>query len=115
MATKKKTKTKAKPRSKTKKPPTTPDFLDVAEERGWTFEWKQEEGDWNDYLGEGDSIDDIEEVLYVLLKDKTGRVLQSTGGITFAKSTPVREAQEYGRSIERDLVSEALHDEQHGR
>ena len=104
-----------KTKTKKKKVPAKRDPLDIAEERGWTFEWKEEPGDWNEYLGEGDSIDDIEEVLYVVLKDKNGHVLESLGGITFAKGASIRESQGYGRSIERDLATEAIYTQEHGR
>lgn len=105
----------AKKKTKAKKTPAKKDLLEVAEERGWTFEWHQEQEDWSSFLGEEDKIEDIESVEYVVLKDSTGRVLESLGGITFAKGSPTHENQNYGREIERELVNEAIYAQEHGR
>lgn len=105
MATKKKT------RKATKKDP-----LDIAEERGWKFQWEQEPGDWADFVDpEHDPVDSIESVESVVLFDSKRNVLASLGGIVFTKGLPVHQAQSYGRDIERELVEEALHNETHGR
>jgi hypothetical protein len=80
---------------------------EIAEERGWKTEWNQEQGDWSDYLGEGDSLDDIDSVEYVVLKDEEGSVLESLGGITFAKRSSTRANQDYGRLLEAELAVEA--------
>lgn len=80
---------------------------EIAEERNWKFTWEQEPGDWNDYLGEGDSIDDIESVESCVLRDEEGAVLESLGGITFAKRSSTRDNQDYGREVEAELALEA--------
>lgn len=52
-----------------------------AELAGWTYEWILEEEDWNEFLGEGMTLDDVQEVLYVNLIDEEGEIVQSLGGI----------------------------------
>lgn len=97
----------AKPKKKKKKTKKTPH--EVAEELGWTLEWHQEEGAWADFVDESvTSLDDVEEVLYVVLKDKDGKVLESLGGVVFMKGSSTRQNQEYGSSVEDELIEEAL-------
>jgi hypothetical protein len=80
---------------------------DIAEEKGWEFVWEDEPGDWNDFLGDQDKIEDIESVMDVVLKDENGRVLESMGGITFAKRSSTRDNQDYGRYLQAELALEA--------
>jgi hypothetical protein len=80
---------------------------EIAEERGWTSKWEQEPGDWTDFLGDQDNIEDIESVEDVVLRDENGEVLESLGGIAFAKKSSTRANQDYGRMIEAELALEA--------
>jgi Arc/MetJ-type ribon-helix-helix transcriptional regulator len=85
------------------------DVLGTVEGLGWTFEWKAEEEDWNDFIDSSvDDVNDVEEVLYVVLKDEQGRWIASLGGIVFMKGSSTSKNREYGESIERELATEAL-------
>ena len=79
----------------------------IAEERGWEASWEPEEGPWEDYLGDYDKIEDIEEVAYCVLKDEDGRVLASLGGITLSKKSSASETRHYKRYVEAELALEA--------
>lgn len=74
----------------------------IAEALGWEFEWKLEEEDWASFLGPDEDIEDINEVLYVLLRDEDGEILQSLGGI----ADPTRD---FARFMEAQLAMEELY------
>lgn len=80
---------------------------EIAEEKGWKFTWEGEPGDWNDFLGDEDKIEDIDSIEQVVLRDEDGRVLESLGGIAFAKRSSTRDNQDYGREVEANLALEA--------
>jgi hypothetical protein len=94
----------AKPKRRSKKP--KQDLHDVAEERGWTFEWKDDPDGW-DSLGDVDP-DDVEEVLSVVMFNKDHEAIASLGGVAFAKRSSTAANQKYGREVEDELIQEAL-------
>ena len=77
----------------------------LAEERGWEAKWEEEVDDWTDYLGEGETLEDISEVLGCTLFDASGKSIAGLYGITFGHDT--RENRAYGRYVEAELALEA--------
>lgn len=77
----------------------------LAEDEGWKADWEQEEGDWSDYLGEEQTLEDISEVLGCTLRDANGEAIGGLYGITFGHDS--RENRAYGRYVEAELALEA--------
>jgi len=82
----------------------------LAEERGWEASWRDEEEDWNSFLGDFEKIEEIDTVEYCVLKDDHDNVIGSLGGISFAKKTPHGESTNYRRYVEAELALEAAHE-----
>lgn len=77
----------------------------IAEERGWEAKWEEEQEDWNSFLGDEMTLEDISEVLWCGLYDEQGEILASLGGITFGHDSA--ENRRYRRFVEAELASEA--------
>ena len=79
----------------------------IAETLEWEFEWRDEEDDWDDFLGDVPR-EDVSRVEYCLLKDADGKVLGSLGGILFGYDADHN--RNYPRVVEAELALEALHE-----
>ena len=77
-----------------------------ASTQGWVVDWELEEGVWEDFYGEGETAENVEQVVVAILKDANGKVLGSLGGITesFDSATNRR----YRRVVEAELDLEAI-------
>lgn len=78
----------------------------IAETLDWEFEWENEPGDWEEFLGDQDTLDDISSAEDCVLKDAEGTVLQALGGITFGHDSVAN--KNYRRQVEAELALEAL-------
>lgn len=77
-----------------------------ASAHGWTVDWEHEEGPWEDFYGEGQTADDVEQVVVAILKDANGEVLGSLGGITEGFDSAAN--RKYRRVVEAELALEAM-------
>jgi hypothetical protein len=79
----------------------------IAETLDWDFEWKNEEEDWEEFLGDVPR-EDVSRIEYCVLKDDKGKVLASLGGIMFGYDA--EHNRDYPRVVEAELALEALHE-----
>lgn len=77
-----------------------------ASERGYTFSWEHEQGDWTDFLGDEQSLDDVSEVLCVVMRDADGNVVQSLGGVQMGHDQA--ESRAFCRVCEAELAREEM-------
>lgn len=80
---------------------------EYAKEKGWRFDWEEEQEPDLSWLEEGDDPSE-HETLTVLLRDEHGHVLGSLGNVDFLRHGHDRENREYGRLVEAELALEAM-------
>lgn len=83
----------------------------IAEERGWKASWREEEEDWNDFLGDFTKRDEVESVQYCVLEDADGEVLGSLGGIVWLWKSSTQENRNYARFVEAQIALEAAEEQ----
>lgn len=71
-------------------------------DRGWSFEWENDQDPDLSWASDEERAD-IKEVLVAILKDENGKVLDSLGGI-------VDPTNHYARVVEAEMADNVLHD-----
>lgn len=78
-----------------------------AKGHGYYFEWEQEGEPWSTFLdGTEVDIDDVSDIVWVVMRDDEGKVVQSLGGII--EGHDERANRRYRRVVEAELALEAM-------